>query len=46
MDGKIRAEEEDCADDEDVGLVLPRVMSMPLHCAASAATVAESVGRC
>jgi hypothetical protein len=45
MAGKIRAEEEDCEDDENVGLVLPGVTGAPLHRAASAAAAAESVGR-
>jgi hypothetical protein len=45
MAGKIRAEEDDCEDDENVGLVSPGVMGAPLHRAASATAAAESVGR-
>ena len=45
MAGKIRAEEEDCEDDENVGLVSPGVTGAPLHHAVSAAAAAEYVGR-
>ncbi len=45
MAGKIRPEEEDCEDDENVGLVSPGVMGALLHRVANAAAAAESVER-